>query len=1341
MVQRLQSVLTLYLSGVLAFLGLWWYIYRKKEYHLTDKDDANDETTADQEHLSSPRDVGNCVVENGHSTGMHLDGHAVRERSLVEQELVDITNTAAAEQGIVPLCQSQPEVRVVAADGLISSLVTAAVKPVYESTESSAQVFLETAAQGGPKQDLELQWEHQPCVPSAMRATSHESTCSLSICDLGSGKSKSVGESAGLNQPPQSETLEDITNSTLNLEPTGELVRLEPAGEVVRLEPAGGEVVRLEPAGGEVVRLEPAGGEVVRLEPAGGEVVRLEPAGGEVVRLEPAGGEVVRLEPAGGEVVRLEPAGGEVEKIRLELAVEVEKVRLEEEVVRLEPAEEEVRLEPAEEVEEVRLEPVEEVRLEPAEEVEVVRLEEEVVRLEPAEEEVRLEPVEVVRLEVEVVRLEPAEEEVRLEPAEEVEMVRREPAEEVEEVRLEPAEEEVVRLEPAEEVVVRLEPAEEVEKVRLEEEVVRLEEEVVRLEEEVVRLEPAEEVVRLEPAEEVVRLEPAEEVVRLEPAEEVVRLEPAEEVVRLEPAEEVVRLEPAEEVVRLEPAEEVVRLEPAEEVVRLEPAEEVVRLKPAEEVEVVRLKPAEEEVRLEPAEEEVRLEPAEEEVRLEPAEEEVRLEPAEEEVRLEPAEEEVRLEPAEEEVRLEPAEEEVRLEPAEEEVRLEPAEEEVRLEPAEEEVRLEPAEEEVRLEPAEEEVRLEPAEEEVRLEPAEEEVRLEPAEEEVRLEPAEEVEEVRLEPAEEVEMVRRDPAEEVEMVRREPAEEEEVVRLEPEGDILSAVEEPTFESSLQADTCLASPSHLITSRVSASKQPLGMLRLPQKKESEECKLSRSNTAEINQLVSGLITDVVSAAVNQFLKEKTQLGHSVSPLRSGDPCKAPDHISMDNSEPEHEMPPLFQEDPCSTTGRENISSSPIVQEDVKHDHSSRAEIETEKIEPAEDSAVGDFGSSARQTEKVSSGKELSTSMSPQPPRGPAEELGATSMFLTNGWWMANVTGSGVNSMDCVDGYCQHEARDIKHSSPSLPSQLLNTNQAIEKYNQSHNSSQSPTVWEIEVPKHFVGRLIGKKGRHVNYLKETSGAKVFITVLPYTQEFQICHIEGSEEQVDCALELIRKKFKDLDVTNCYVQPPVASLPSLSITSWLLLPHRVTVEVTVIQVASGNCVFLQQHKHPTFHAFCSLDQNMSLCYSHPGCPPLPAPVEVGVICAAQMPEGSWWRAQVMGHHEETMVELRYVDYGGYDIVKMDTLRQIRSDFVALPFQGSEVILENIAPIPDFSAAAKSALEEMTRGLALLAQVTNCHTSGIPLVQIWRTEGEELVSVNRAMVDNGLCTWVDSP
>uniref|UniRef100_A0A8C8D206 Tudor domain-containing protein n=1 Tax=Oncorhynchus tshawytscha TaxID=74940 RepID=A0A8C8D206_ONCTS len=610
--------------------------------------------------------------------------------------------------------------------------------------------------------------------------------------------------------------------------------------------------------------------------------------------------------------------------------------------------------------------------------------------------------------------------------------------------------------------------------------------------------------------------------------------------------------------------------------------------------------------------------------------------------------------------------------------------------------------------------------------------------------------------------------------------------------ILPAVEEPTCESSLQDDTCLASPINLLTSQVSPSRQPLGILISPQKKDqSEECELSRSNTEEVNQLASSLITDVVSVAVSQVLKDRTLLEHNVGPLCNRDPFTSPDIISVGNSETGREMPGLLQEDQCSTTGRENICSSPIVFEDVKHDCSNRTE--TEQAELAEDSAVGDSGSSSGHSEESSSGEDSSPSVSLQPPRGPAEGLGATSMALPNSHRTeVAVPGSGVTSMDSVDRYVEHEARDNQHiNSPSPLSQLLNSDQQIEKYIQSYNSSQPPTVWDIEVPKHLVGRLIGKQGRYVRYLKETSGANIFIATLPYTQELQICHIEGSKEQVDCALELISKKFKDLDMTSCYVHPPVARLPSLPITSWLLLPHRVTVEVTVIQVASGNYVFLQQHTHPTFYALRNLDQQMSLCYSHPGCPPLPAPVEgrhaqpgcpplpapvegrheqpgcpplpapvegrheqpgcpplpapveVGVICAAQMPEGAWWRAQVMGYYEETKeVELCYVDYGGYVLVKIDTLRQIRSDFVALPFQGSEAILEHIAPLPGdegFSVAAKSALEEMTQGLPLLAQVTSCHTSGIPLVQIWKTEGEELVSVNRALVDNGLCSWVD--
>lgn len=42
--------------------------------------------------------------------------------------------------------------------------------------------------------------------------------------------------------------------------------------------------------------------------------------------------------------------------------------------------------------------------------------------------------------------------------------------------------------------------------------------------------------------------------------------------------------------------------------------------------------------------------------------------------------------------------------------------------------------------------------------------------------------------------------------------------------------------------------------------------------------------------------------------------------------------------------------------------------------------------------------------------------------------------------------------------------------------------------------------------LVGRLIGKQGRYVSYLKQNSGAKIYISTLPYTQDFQICHLEG-------------------------------------------------------------------------------------------------------------------------------------------------------------------------------------------------------------------------------------------
>ncbi|XP_048853564.1 A-kinase anchor protein 1, mitochondrial-like [Brienomyrus brachyistius] len=288
------------------------------------------------------------------------------------------------------------------------------------------------------------------------------------------------------------------------------------------------------------------------------------------------------------------------------------------------------------------------------------------------------------------------------------------------------------------------------------------------------------------------------------------------------------------------------------------------------------------------------------------------------------------------------------------------------------------------------------------------------------------------------------------------------------------------------------------------------------------------------------------------------------------------------------------------------------------------------------------------------------------------------------------------------------------------------------------------WEVAVPRHLVGRLIGQKGRAVSFLKRRSGAKIYVFRTSPSRDVQICHIEGSRVQVDRALKLIGEKFADLDLTNqSNALDPALTQPTLAPISWVVLPEGVAIEVIVVKVVSAGHLFIQQHTHPSHHSLRNLEERMYLCYAQRGVPYLHPHIQAGTLCAAPGVEGSWRRAQVSALCDDpTQVEVRYVDYGGYEKVKVDTLRQIRSDFVALPFQGAEVLLENLAPLPttdSFSTEAALWLEEITRGLTLVAQVTRYHSSGLPLVQIWKI-GNQLVSVNRMLADEGFCSWVEN-
>uniref|UniRef100_A0A8C1XBK2 A kinase (PRKA) anchor protein 1b n=1 Tax=Cyprinus carpio TaxID=7962 RepID=A0A8C1XBK2_CYPCA len=628
------------------------------------------------------------------------------------------------------------------------------------------------------------------------------------------------------------------------------------------------------------------------------------------------------------------------------------------------------------------------------------------------------------------------------------------------------------------------------------------------------------------------------------------------------------------------------------------------------------------------------------------------------------------------------------------------------------------------------------------------------------------------------------------LTKQHPAELAKAVRPEPEGEVATETSAPTCNQNLPADISkdeLASATssaegEAVLLETCSPKTPLTLTSFPN---STSTPLSESATEaqhhengdlglpaetspdiqELQRLAAGLITQVISAATQEVMAVSSQYSKGSEAADSSTPAVNGKEVgsyvpleSMESSESRAEqiaeeivngclVPSLWkmpenekERGSLTVSSGEQLESTPVL-----------AKLQ------AEEALVEDSGCSTCQSEDGISSEDLhrtglSSNFSSPPPPHVIQTLHcakcllvaslkdiSTEVFLqTEGAkdrhcllkYLLFSVGSDVNSMDSVDSCSTLGVGDSQPSGSQT----------------CQSQSSELIVWEIEVPKHLVGRLIGKQGRYVSFLKQSSGAKIYISTLPYTQEFQICHIEGTQQQVDKALALIEKKFKDLDLTNLYAPPPPPlTLPSLPMTSWLLLPNGVTVEVIVVNIVSAGHLFVQQHTHPTYHALRSLDQQMFLCYSQPGTPPLPSPVEVGVICAAPAVDGAWWRAQVISFYKDsTEVEIRYVDYGGYDRVKIDTLRQIRSDFVTLPFQGTEVLLDNIAPLPGedrFSAEANSALEEMTRGVPLLAQVTNYdNNTGLPLVHMWNMVGEELVLLNRTLAERGYGTWVDS-
>jgi len=302
-----------------------------------------------------------------------------------------------------------------------------------------------------------------------------------------------------------------------------------------------------------------------------------------------------------------------------------------------------------------------------------------------------------------------------------------------------------------------------------------------------------------------------------------------------------------------------------------------------------------------------------------------------------------------------------------------------------------------------------------------------------------------------------------------------------------------------------------------------------------------------------------------------------------------------------------------------------------------------------------------------------------------------------------------------------------------------------------------AYHFHIPDFLCGKLIGERGRFINRLKEECKCNVILKESDSKKKcppkrrkdrewgdgsLKVCCLEGTRPNIDRCLDLLRERFSGneevtLQQVNKSEKPANPSLNGGSVS--LNLAEGIMHEVYVSSIISGGHVFIQQPCHPTFFALERLDSCMSKCYTSFSCPSLQHPIQVNSICVAEV-EGAHYRVQVTAtSEEEDLVQVKFLDYGGYETLSASQLKQIRTDFLSLPFQAIECYLANVCPNDETSVSAL-VLEELVRGKVIQARMIGTNEQGVPMVHLYRHHNGQTVMINRELCDRQAASWLDT-
>ncbi|CAH2086437.1 unnamed protein product [Euphydryas editha] len=154
-----------------------------------------------------------------------------------------------------------------------------------------------------------------------------------------------------------------------------------------------------------------------------------------------------------------------------------------------------------------------------------------------------------------------------------------------------------------------------------------------------------------------------------------------------------------------------------------------------------------------------------------------------------------------------------------------------------------------------------------------------------------------------------------------------------------------------------------------------------------------------------------------------------------------------------------------------------------------------------------------------------------------------------------------------------------------------------------------IHQFIIPQTLVGLLIGKYGSFVTKIKAKTGATVYVRRHPDLVKQKICAVEGTEPEIEAALEMIKEKFPEKRFPNFSTQEISAELYQRLtplVPEFLQLVESVNNDTIMTCIVSAGHFFLQQPLHPTFPSLHALHRLMAATYQNPDVPALPRPVK---------------------------------------------------------------------------------------------------------------------------------------